>query len=184
MAPGSPAPGQSADVLDQRAHETLTALIGCVFPRDAHSPSAEELGIMGYFRQTFLRDTGDDRQWYRTGPFAETAVRELGWQIARTPAQYFIDTLHGIDAACETRYGARFAALGLPVQTEAVEELDRNTLLEGAYPATSVFLRMLCSGIQESMLRDPIFGGNRCGRGWKWLHVESNRSPLKMRVRR
>jgi gluconate 2-dehydrogenase gamma chain len=175
---------RSADVLDERAYQTLTSLIADVFPPDAHSPSAEDLGIIDYFPRTFLRDKGDDRQWYRSGPFAERATPELGWQAARSPAEYFIDTLHAIDAACEARRGVCFAALSPEARAQVIEQLDRNTLLEDAHPPTSVFLRMLCNGIQESILRDPIFGGNRDYRGWEWLHVESNRSPLKMRVRR
>jgi gluconate 2-dehydrogenase gamma chain len=169
--------------LNHRACETLRALIECFFPADADSPSADDIGMSEYFWKTFLHEPDDDRQWYRRGPFAESAVRELGWQIDRAPSRYFVDTLNEVDAACERFYGDRFANLYVDVQMEVVRKLDTGDLLETTYPASGVFIAMLSNGIQESILRDPIFGGNRGYSGWRWLHVEPNKSPLKMRLR-
>jgi gluconate 2-dehydrogenase gamma chain len=174
----------NAGPLDDRASETLTALIECFLPTDGESPSADDIGVLDYFRKTFLQDASDDRQWYRAEPFAHVAVRELGWQIARTPIRYFIDTLQEIDAACEAAYGCRFVGLDHERRVEVVAKLDSGAFLKTTYPASSAFIAMLSNGVQESILRDPIFGGNRGYSGWAWLHVELNISPLKMRLRR
>lgn len=168
--------------LDDEARDSLEALIGAFFPDDGTSPSARELGILGYFEKTVLDTSLNEEHWYRAAPFRPDSPAELGWQSAQTPAEYFLDTLRALETECERRFGARFGKLDAATQETVLRQLEAGSFLPDIRPPTGTFIRVLANSVQEAILRDPVFGGNRDYRGWQWLQLGLVPSAVKMRV--
>ncbi len=69
------------------------------------------------------------------------------------------------------------------MKTTLVAELQQGRFPAGSRPSSDRFFRMLSEGIQQAILRDPFFGGNRNHLGWKWLGLEPRPFSVKMQVR-
>ncbi len=88
-------------------------------------------------------------EWTLSDPFYDQEVQ-----------RFIVDGLDELDRRSQTSRSFPFLSLAPAAQRELIEELAN----EG-----DRWLSRMVSLVLESVLSDPIYGGNRDGRGWKWL---------------
>jgi hypothetical protein len=92
--------------------------------------------------------------------------RSLAGAYASNLPSYRI-AAHRLDAAAQRRFGKRFAAARGEEQDELLRTLEAGTLRELPGARGRATFAMLRRHVIESVLADPVYGGNRDFAGWK-----------------
>jgi hypothetical protein len=92
--------------------------------------------------------------------------RSLAGAYASDLASYRIAALR-LDAAAQRRFAKRFAAAVGEDQDELLRALEAGTLRELPGGRGKAMFAMLRRHVIESVLADPVYGGNRDFAGWK-----------------
>ena len=118
---------------------TLAAVQEHLFPPGDDTPGASDIGAIDYLRNT-LEQPGAD------GSDRGFIVDGVGW----------------LNDLAREDHGAPFVDL---------DEAHRETLLRKVERsrAGERWLSLMLTFVLEALLADPVYGGNRDGRGWVWL---------------
>jgi gluconate 2-dehydrogenase gamma chain len=119
--------------------EVLGQMLAHLLPGGAERPGAVDTGAIDYLRAT-LEHPAADRAW----------------------RERILDAAQALDAAARAQHGVAFTGL----------DADQREVLLRAYeqrPGGQRVLAKLLDFLIESLLADPIYGGNREQRGWQWL---------------
>jgi gluconate 2-dehydrogenase gamma chain len=149
----------------------VCAMADRVFPPDADSPGATEIGVVQYLDGQLAGDWGAGARFYRDGPFHEPYDPALGYQLPLTPRELYQHVLPRIDEHARRRHGDVVAALQPEDQDHVMNALETGKVeldLGPGYGSTAFFNQFL-QNVKEGLFADPIYGGNRNVAGWKWL---------------
>jgi gluconate 2-dehydrogenase gamma chain len=117
----------------------LEQVLGHLLPGGQGRPGAAESGAIDYLRAT-LEHPAADRVW----------------------RERILDAARALDAAARAQYQLAFTDL----------DADRREALLRAHEQSRGGQRVLAKLLDfliESLLADPVYGGNRDQRGWQWL---------------
>ncbi len=122
----------------------ISAVFDTLFPADADSPAATEIGVVTYVDRALA------------GPYAlHVETYRLG--------------IAALDNASTTLFGERIAELGPPQLQELIAQLEQGSLPDFHIPPQQTFFHLLRAHLQEGLFSDPVYGGNRDKQGWKFL---------------
>jgi gluconate 2-dehydrogenase alpha chain len=140
---------------------TAVALFERIFPADAETPGATEIGVVDYVDRALAGAYRDLREAYRLG-------------------------LAALDRAARQRYDCAFADGSPDQQDSLIRSLEAGELPNFHTPPQRSFFEMARAHVQEGLFADPLYGGNKDKSGWKvlgypgvWLEnsAEENLSP-------
>lgn len=151
-----------------------SALADRVFPPDADSPGATDIGVVQYLDGQLAGDWGAGARFYRRGPFHEPDESGLGYQLPLTPRELYKHVLPRIDEHARRRHGDVMAALPPEQQDEVMTALEQGKVDLGLGQGpngfdSAAFFTMFLENVKEGLFADPIYGGNRDVAGWKWI---------------
>src|SRR5690606_35610245 len=127
-----------------REAQTAGAVFNCLFPADAYSPSAADIGVVAYVDQALAGACGNLVETYRLG-------------------------LSAIDKASLRLYASHFADATPEQQKAVISQLEQGILPDFHVPPQPDFFALLRAHLQEGLFADPIYGGNRDKQGWRFL---------------
>jgi len=130
--------------LNPREARTAAAIFERMFPADAHTPGATEIGVITYVDRALAGADRDKVEVYRLG-------------------------LQALDDAARAVHGSSFADCAVDQQNQVLAALERGQLANFRTPDQSAFFTMLRDHLLEGLFSDPIHGGNRDKLGWKTL---------------
>jgi gluconate 2-dehydrogenase alpha chain len=136
----------SEPLLALNPHEgwTAQAVFSRMFPGDAESPGAREIGVLTYLDRAL------------SGPYADhLGTYRLGLML--------------LEHACQKRYRSGFAQVGESEQDLLLADLERGEI-DGWEPSNQrAFFDLMRAHLQEGLFADPAYGGNRDKLGWMIL---------------
>ncbi|MDQ3780766.1 MAG: gluconate 2-dehydrogenase subunit 3 family protein, partial [Chloroflexota bacterium] len=137
---------ESAALTSLSTHEarTAAAVFDRMFPADADSPAATEIGAVSYLDRMLGGTDTHLREDYRFG-------------------------LSALDRTARQRWGDGFADGGAADQDRLLAELERGEIPGWRIPDQTHFFTQLRFHLQEGLFADPIYGGNRDKQGWRFL---------------
>jgi gluconate 2-dehydrogenase gamma chain len=162
-------------VLNAAEAATVGAMADRVFPPDADSPGATEIGVVIYLDGQLAGDWGGGARLYRNGPFVEPAGTGYGYQLPLTPRALYKHALQRIDAHVKEHHaGQALPALAHEAQDKLLTNLEAGKvdlgLADGPNGFTSAdFFTMFLANVSEGLFADPIHGGNQNVEGWRWI---------------
>ena len=131
-------------VFSSQQRSTAAALFSTLFPADEIHPGATEIGVLDYV-ENLLAGYGQD-------------LLEDYWQ-----------GLDCLQTAAEGRFRRSFAECNLEQQQELVRLLE-NGKLDACNPLKQCeFMELAVAHMREGLFADPLYGGNRDKKGWKFL---------------
>jgi gluconate 2-dehydrogenase alpha chain len=131
-------------VLSAREALVAGAVFERMFPADAASSGALDIGVVVYLDRALAGAYRDQVGTYRQG-------------------------LAMLDLASQTRCGTGFAAAGTEVQDALLRDLEAGTIAGWDVPEQRPFFELLRAHLQEGLFGDPAYGGNRDALGWRVL---------------
>ena len=131
-------------VFTSQQRSTAAALFSTLFPADEIHPGAIDIGVLDYV-ENLLTGYGQDLQ-------------ENYWQ-----------GLDCLQTAAEGKFGKSFADCGHDEQQELVNLLEKGELDTCNPGQQREFMEMAVAHMQEGLFADPLYGGNRDKKGWKFL---------------
>lgn len=141
---------EANDYLTAEQSTILKSVLMAILPDDGNGPSANDLNSFGYIMWVFS-------DGYRQAEENETILEGLDW-------------------ANETAldiYGENYYDLSEEEQHKLVELFTQMDYGED-------WMKLMVSLSLESLISDPIYGGNKDEQGWKWLnHVPGNPRPTE-----
>jgi len=176
-------------------YAALAALFDALIPGDPASPGATETGAAWYLDQLLGAFRTDPPRIFAGGPYSGrhggldgfsrflplTRVEEIRWRTFIEGSQGLPEReFNGPVTGLVERYEAGLAALDLAAQDAGGERfalLDtaaRRQLLPGLDPG---LLKLAYEHAVEGTFGDPVYGGNRDGRGWAAIDYEGDRQP-------
>lgn len=142
LAPGgSPASPEFAAAVEAAPWPTIGAVMSHLFPSEPAAPGAEEINALGYLQSVLGRD---DRDAHEDGAFLSAGAKFFRKRVA-------IDN-----------DGRTFNELSENEREAALRKMT-------ASPDGANWVSMLMYYILESLLGDPVYGGNVNAVGWTWL---------------
>jgi gluconate 2-dehydrogenase alpha chain len=123
---------------------TLSALFGRMFPSDAETPGAVEIGAVDYVDRALAGAYRRHADTYRVG-------------------------LTAIDGVARAEHGRALAECPVDQQDSLIAALERGALPGIAAPTQRAFFELLRTHLLEGLFADPIHGGNRDKLGWQVL---------------
>lgn len=130
-------------VLNPVERRAVTAMFARMFPPDAETPGAVEIGAVDYLDRALSGAYRDCIETYRRG-------------------------LGAVDATARLRHGRPFADCAPREQDALLAELERGDLAELRL-SQPPFFELLRTHLLEGLFSDPLHGGNRDKLGWKTL---------------
>jgi len=124
--------------------QTAAAVFDRLFPPDEHDPGATEIGVVAYLDRTLGGTDAPLREHYRLG-------------------------LAALDRAARNRWGSSFADGTAKDQDALLAALELGQITDWRIPDQTAFFNQLRAHLQEALFADPIYGGNRDKRGWRFL---------------
>jgi gluconate 2-dehydrogenase gamma chain len=103
------------------------------------APSAAEIGALSYLRNALAAPDMDPQD----GQFIRDGV---GW----------------LNEVAQEAHGRPYSQLGAEPAEQVMRRIERSA-------AGERWLFLLLGYLLEALLADPVYGGNRDGRGWAWL---------------
>jgi gluconate 2-dehydrogenase gamma chain len=154
---------------DQAA--TLAAVADRIFPSDARSPGANDLGVVDYIDGQLAGPWGQGDKLFRDGPFRRPEDVGHGWQSPLTPAQVYSRGLEELDRLAQASHGTRFHMLGPSAQEDIMHACEQDAVDGdfGENVSAATFFKLLHQNVIEGLFADPRHGGNRGYGGWRWL---------------
>jgi gluconate 2-dehydrogenase gamma chain len=143
----------------------VEAAVNRVVPADDLGPGGLELGVAVFIDRQLAGAYGQGVRMYLQGPWP-AGTPEQGWQMRMTPAACYRAAIPRIDAHCQAKLGATFAALGEAQQDAVLSGLDTGSIELVDLPAHQ-FFKLFRMNAMEGLFSDPIYGGNRNKLGWK-----------------
>jgi gluconate 2-dehydrogenase alpha chain len=140
---------------------TAAALVERLFPADAETPGATEIGVLDYLDRALAGHDAGSRDAYRLG-------------------------LALLDQTARARHARNFADCAPAEQDAVIAGLERGELPDGDASFQAAFFNRIRAHVQEGLFADPAHGGNRDKLGWRmlghpgvWLEhtAEENLSP-------
>lgn len=168
-APAPPALVPDVLVFFTPAETTLvSAMVDRLFPADALSPSASELGVVFFLDRQLAGSYGEGAKTYRFGPWADGTANQ-GYQLALTPAELYREGLAELAAALgKATPGSTFESLSASEQDRVLSGLEAGTFQLASVPG-KVFFETLRTNVIEGLFSDPAYGGNRGMKGWSLI---------------
>jgi gluconate 2-dehydrogenase alpha chain len=123
---------------------TLDALFEQLFPADENGAGASSIGVVVYLDRALSGPYARHLETYRLGAYALNA-ESLG------------------------RYGKTFANANFMQQRELIAALEQGATPNFRAVDAKGFFELARSHLQEGLFADPIYGGNRDKRGWRFL---------------
>jgi gluconate 2-dehydrogenase gamma chain len=156
----------------------IAAVADRIFPADGGSPSATELGAVEFIDAQLAGPWGQGDRLYRQGPFFPSPDGGHGWQSPLSPAEAYRHGLLTLDLLAHFRHGAVFAELVPDVQDALLSLCERGETNAdfGENLGADEFFVLLRTNVVEALFADPRHGGNRDGRGWRWLGFPESRA--------
>lgn len=121
------------------ARQTLAAVQAHLLPSEPGAPGAREINATGYF-QSLLREHG-----------LEAAERA-----------FLLRGLDEVGRLAQAKSDRRFAALTVAEREALLRDFE-------ATPDGRRWLTEMLGYLMETLLGDPVYGGNPDGLGWNWL---------------
>ena len=137
-------PAHPLIILSPHQARTAEAIFERMFPADANSPGATEIGVLAYVDQALSGPYQTHQETYRMG-------------------------LVGLDQAAQRAYGLSFANCQTDQQDTLLAQFQQGNLPDFHTPPQKVFFAMLREHLQEGLFADPAYGGNVNKRGWQVL---------------
>lgn len=119
--------------------KTIDSVQEHLFPADAHSPGARDIQALNFLQSMI------------TAPDVEDFER-----------QRIIDGAGWLNDLSMQIYQQKFINLNEEKREKILRKIEQSR-------AGSRWLSLLMTYLIEALLSDPIYGGNKNGRGWKWL---------------
>lgn len=168
-APAPPALVPDVLVFFTPAETTLvSAMVDRLFPADALSPSASELGVVFFLDRQLAGSYGEGAKTYRSAPWADGTANQ-GWQLPLTPAEFYRQGLAEFAAAIEAATpGQAFESKPPAEQDRLLAALESGALALASLPG-KVFFETLRTNVIEGLFSDPAYGGNRGMKGWSLI---------------
>jgi gluconate 2-dehydrogenase gamma chain len=171
--PWRPTDGAAAELsfFSEEEARTLAAAADRIFPADDSSPGASALGAVEFLDRQLAGSWGAGEKLYREGPFLPSPDGRHGWQSPLTPADAYRQGLRALDRVAQERHGSPFADLAPGAQDALLTACQRGEAEAdfGENLSAAEFFRLLRVNVVEGLFSDPRHGGNRDGRGWRWL---------------
>jgi gluconate 2-dehydrogenase gamma chain len=112
---------------------------------------------------------GHAATWYMQGPFAVSALPELGYQSPLTPRAAYRAGIAAMDTHCRRLFDNKaFCELSPVMQDSLLSALEKGTL-DFENVSGKSFFDFLIQNTKEGYLADPIHGGNRNMESWKMI---------------
>jgi len=128
------------DLLTGEQVTILKSVLLILFPNDGNGPSADDLHTYEYIMWV-LKDPGANQE----------------------NNKYVLDGIDWTNEAAEKLFGEKYIALK---KTEQAKLISKFLDVDYGHDWCSILITL----ILESLLLDPIYGGNPDGVGWKWLN--------------
>lgn len=150
------------------------AMADRVFPADADSPSATEIGFIPYLDGQLGGSWGAGEGFYRHGPFHEATTSGMGYQLPLVPRELFAHVAIAIDHHVQATSGKPMHELSAAQQDAVMTDLEAGKVDLGfgtganAY-TSAVFFAEFLQVVNQALFADPVYGGNRNMEGWKWV---------------
>lgn len=120
------------------------AIFERLFPADAQTPGAREIGVLGYLDRALQGPDRDKLERYRLG-------------------------LRALEAAAWRRHRASFVDCTGLQQDQLLADLERGVLTDFLPPPPDDFFEIVRTHLLEGLFSDPLHGGNRDKLGWQVL---------------
>ena len=130
--------------LSPREVRVYDAAFARMFPTDASSAGAREIGAVHFLDQALAGAYYDHRDTYRQAALA-------------------------FDAAAQARWGRPFADGTESAQDQLLGDLERGNVAGWTSPPQAPFFALMRQHLLEGLFSDPIYGGNIDKLGWKTL---------------
>ena len=170
-APSSPAGTPAADVMvffTPAETMALTAMVDRLFPADALSPGASDLGVVYFLDRQLAGAYGEGAKTYRAGPWMQGTPNQ-GFQLPFTPAELYRLALAEIASALDkAKPGITFDQLSPQEQDRVLSELESGTFALASVPG-KIFFETLRTNVIEGLFSDPAYGGNRSMKAWSMI---------------
>lgn len=150
------------------------AMADRVFPPDAESPGAQELGFVPYLDGQLAGAWGHGQGLYHHGPYHEPQSSGMGYQLALLPIDLYKQVAQKIDAYAQKTAGKAFASLSPDQQDKIMTDMAAGKIdfgyaqTENGYTSASFFAEFQ-QRVNEALFADPMYGGNINMEGWKWV---------------
>ena len=131
------------EFLSSEQSTILKSILGILWPDDGNGPSIEDLNTFGYFIWLLSNELSSDED-------KDFIIEGLDWCDEKSVEIY---NDHYYELSDETK----------EVLVAQLIELDYGT----------TWMNIMIDYILESLILDPIYGGNKDESGWKWLDHES-----------
>lgn len=158
--------------LTDKEYAQVTAIFDCLIPADELTPSASELGCVGFIDHQLAGAYGDAYANYQVGPFV-AGTGPQGNQSSLSPRELYRQGLSALEADCQARFKRAFEDLSEAEQTQYLEAMEAGEIhypvLEASISSAKAFFQQLLKDVREGFLSDPIYGGNRGMVAWRMI---------------
>ena len=168
------APAYHLQVLNQTQAELYAAMADRIWPADANSLGAADLGFVAYFDGQLDSSWGSGDGLYQHGPAHDPTTSGHGYQLTMVPKDLYPHVADKIAAYVQGKYGKAYPQLTSDQQDAVLTELENGKVdlglatNENGY--TSAFFFALFIGfVQQAVFSDPMYGGNVGMGGWKYI---------------
>ncbi len=155
-----------------KEYAQVAAIFDCLIPADELTPSASELGCVGFIDHQLAGAYGEAYANYQEGPFI-AGTESQGTQTALTPKALYREGLIALEKDCQKRFNQSFEALKEEDQIHYLEEMEAGALmyptLRNALSSAQAFFQQLLKDVREGFLSDPIYGGNKGMAAWRMI---------------
>ena len=154
--------------LDPDEAAFVEQLVGVMCPADELTPGGVECGLALFIDRQLAGAFGRGERLYRQGPW-RAGVKEDGYQLPLSPAEYFKLGLAAAGAACARLHGRGFASLA-PAEADAfLQALAAGKVSSPEMPLDVWFNETVYPLFTQACFSDPVYGGNRGKVFWKMI---------------
>jgi gluconate 2-dehydrogenase gamma chain len=165
MHPAGAEPGRIF-FTDEEA-DFVNAAVARLIPSEGEGPGATEANVPNFMDKQLGGAWGKGERLFLGGPYDPSAIPQLGYQLAYTPAEFFRRAIGAINHRLQAS-GTPFAAMSAEAQDQFLgEQLEQGAFgdLDGV-PAKLFFEHLMQMAV-EGYFSDPVYGGNKDMVAWK-----------------
>ena len=161
-------------VLSSAEADLYGAMADRIFPPDAESLGAKELGFVAYFDGQLASAWGSGEGLYQHGPAHDPTTSGLGYQLTMAPKVLYKHVADKIGAYVQGKYGKPLSELTGDQQDAVLTALEGGKVdlglntTEYGYTSASFFSEFQ-SYVNQALFADPMYGGNVGMAGWSWI---------------
>jgi gluconate 2-dehydrogenase gamma chain len=146
----------------------VEALVNVMCPADHLTPNGVDCGLAIFIDRQLAGGFGQGENLYRHGPW-KRGKPQFGYQLPLTPAQFFKAGIAAATAACRSRFGKDFDALGMEDAELFLRDLAAGKVSDPRVPLAEWFNELAYPLFVQACFADPIYGGNNGKVFWRMV---------------